>query len=417
MKFVGILSRPPITRVSKISSSTTVRTMRYPNSVVVRDRLSGHGTSEWLLFENPIAVVAALRLDEVMAALHTVAAYASRGFYAAGFVSYEASGAMDAASNTHSLEDMPLLWFGIYERREPLHPSYSDLPEYHLGVWRASVSVHQYRKAVAEIKEAIRRGDCYQVNYTFRLRNTFHGDPWGFFLALHQAQQSECSAYLNLGHRHICCASPELFFSLRDGILTCRPMKGTAERGSTPSEDIKMEQWLASSTKDRAENVMVVDMVRNDMARVAEPGTVRVEKLFSIERYPTVLQMTSTVSARVSASIPEIFRAMFPAASISGAPKLRSMQVIKSLESEARGAYTGAIGYIGPDGNSQFNVAIRMAVIDTQTHCAEYGLGSGIVWDSEADAEYGECRTKARILDLPTLSSSVGRPQRSAPAA
>ncbi len=391
--------------------------IRSQNSVVVRDQLSSSGTSEWLLFENPIAVVTTSRLDEVMPSLHEVEAYTSRGLYAAGFVSYEASGAMDTALATHSLKDMPLLWFGIYAHGEPLSPIYSDAPAFNLDVWRPSVSLHEYRNAVAEIRSAIQRGDCYQVNYTFRLHSTFRGDPWGLFLALHQAQQSDYSAYLNLGRRHICCASPEVFFSLQDGTLTCRPMKGTARRGSTPTEDLKMEHWLAASSKDRAENVMVVDMVRNDMARVAETGTVRVGKLFAIERYPTVLQMTSTVSARVSASIPEIFRGMFPAASITGTPKISSMQIIRNLESNARGVYTGAIGYVAPNGSSQFNVAIRMVVIDTQTHSAEYGLGSGIVWDSDADAEYDECQTKARILDLPTFNSPAGGLQRSAPTA
>lgn len=391
--------------------------MRSPNSVVVRDQLSGNGASNWLLFENPIAVITASRLDEVMPSLHAVEAYTSRGLYAAGFVSYEASGAMDTAFHTHSLKDMPLLWFGIYAHGERLSPIYRDVPGFNLDAWRPSVSLHQYRQAIAEIKEAIRRGDCYQVNYTFRLRSTFHGDPWGLFLALHQAQQSDYSAYLNLGRRHLCCASPEVFFSLQHGTLTCRPMKGTARRGSTVSEDIEMEQWLAASTKDRAENVMVVDMVRNDMARVSEAGTVRVEKLFCIERYPTVLQMTSTVSARVLASIPEIFRGMFPAASITGTPKIRSMQIIRDLESDVRGVYTGAIGYIGPDGNSRFNVAIRTVVIDTQTHRAEYGLGSGIVWDSDADAEYDECRTKARILEQLISGSSAGGLQRKARSA
>lgn len=394
-----------------------MRMMRSQNSVVVKDRLSSNGTSEWLLFEHPIAVITASRLDEVMPSLQEVETYTSRGLYAAGFLSYEASGAMDAALDTRALKGMPLLWFGIYEHGKPLVPIYSDILAFNLDVWRPSVSRHQYRKAIAEIKEAIRRGDCYQVNYTFRLRSRFRGDPWTLFLALHQAQQSDYAAYLNLGRHHVCCASPEVFFSLQDGTLTCRPMKGTAGRGSTPAEDLKMEQSLASSTKDRAENVMVVDMVRNDMARVAEAGTVRVEKLFCIERYPTVLQMTSTVSARVLASVAEIFRGMFPAASITGTPKIKSMQIIRSLEPDARGVYTGAIGYIRPDGSSQFNVAIRTLAIDTHTHRAEYGVGSGIVWDSDADAEYDECWIKARILDLPTYGISVDGLRRTAGSA
>ncbi len=367
-----------------------------PHSVVIQDHLSA--VPQWLIFRNPIASITSSLVAEVMPCLREIEAQTAKGLYAAGFVSYEASAAMEPALETHLPSGIPAIWFGIYDAPEILILPKADSKAFDLGFWRPSVSLKEYRESIEQAKERIRRGDTYQVNYTLRLRNTFNGDPWAFFVELYEAQRSSYSAYINLGRFHICSVSPELFFSLEQGQLTCKPMKGTAKRGDTTLEDEASEQWLISSAKDRAENVMIVDMIRSDMGRVAAPGSVRVEKLFSIEKYPTLLQMTSTVTARTTAPISEIFRGMFPCASITGAPKVKTMQIIKQLEPDPRGIYTGSIGYISPDARSQFNVAIRTAVIDMQEKSAEYGVGSGIVWDSQADDEYAECQTKARVL-------------------
>ena len=333
-----------------------------------------------------------------MGCLREIEAHTVRGSYAAGFLSYEAAAAMDGALQVHPPKEVPLLWFGIYDRFEDFGPPTSSPDAFHMDPWNPSVSTRNYRKAIAQIKQYIRHGDTYQVNYTLRLNSMFRGDPWDFFVSLHQAQRSDYSAYIHLGRHHICCVSPELFFSLQSGRITCKPMKGTAKRGYTLAEDRQLEQWLALSTKNRAENVMIVDMIRNDLGRISETGSVRVEKLFSVEKYPTVLQMTSTITSRVSVPLSEIFRQMFPCASITGAPKVKTMGIIRHLETDARGIYTGTIGYVSPDSRGQFNVAIRTAVIDTQAHRAEYGVGSGIVWNSNADSEYKECQTKARVL-------------------
>lgn len=354
--------------------------------------------SSWLFFSRPIRVISTHQPEEVISCLHQVDAHTTGDFYAAGFITYEAAVGIDPALSAHPPNGLPLIWFGIYDQYEEFTPPDRGLPPYEIGAWKPSVSLQQYRTAIGEIKDAIRRGDTYQVNYTHRLRCSFQGDPWSLFVSLHRSQRSDYSAYINLGRYHICCVSPELFFYRQGSTVTCKPMKGTVKRGRFASEDLGLQEWLRSSIKNRAENVMIVDMIRNDLGRIAEVGTVRASELFSVEKYPTVFQMTSTVSACVSVRTPEIFQQMFPCASITGAPKIETMKIIRELEPDPRGIYTGSIGYIAPDSRSQFNVAIRTVVVDMESNSAEYGVGSGIVWDSDADDEYAECGAKAEVL-------------------
>ena len=236
------------------------------------------------------------------------------------------------------------------------------------------------------------------MNYTFPQYASFAGEPLAYFAELVAAQQAEYAAYLDIGRFAICSASPELFFELEGSHLHSKPMKGTAVRGFTLAQDKANIAWLAQSEKNRAENVMIVDMIRNDMGRVADVGSVTVPKLFEVERYPTLLQMTSTVEALTHASISQILANMFPCASITGAPKVRTMEIIKELEPQPRGVYTGSIGFWGPDGQAQFNVAIRTVLVDRERGQATYGVGSGIVWDSVAGDEFEECRVKSRVL-------------------
>jgi para-aminobenzoate synthetase/4-amino-4-deoxychorismate lyase len=206
------------------------------------------------------------------------------------------------------------------------------------------------------------------------------------------------AAYLDIGSHLICSASPELFFHLNGRTLLSKPMKGTAPRGKTLADDRAQMEWLQHSEKNRAENVMIVDMIRNDLGRIAEIGSVQVPHLFEIERYPTVLQMTSTVTAQTNVSFVQIMSALFPCASITGAPKVSTMRFIAELETTPRGVYTGAIGYLTPERIAQFNVAIRTVTIDREAGQAEYGVGGGIVWDSDAADEYRECEIKTRVL-------------------
>jgi para-aminobenzoate synthetase/4-amino-4-deoxychorismate lyase len=272
-----------------------------------------------------------------------------------------------------------------------------------LGVreWRPTLTRGEYARALCAIHEAIAAGEVYQVNYTFRLRAPYEGDLLPLFWQLYERQPVPYAAYLDTGAHAIASLSPELFFALDGECITTRPMKGTAPRGLTLADDLQHAERLTRCPKNRAENLMIVDMARNDLGRIARIGSVRVPRLFEAERYATLWQMTSTVVACTDAPLPEIFRALFPAASITGAPKIRATHVIHALERAPRGVYTGAIGVVLPDRRAQFNVAIRTLHYDKAAGQLEYGVGSGIVWDSEQVAEYEECLTKAQVLFAP----------------
>ena len=290
-----------------------------------------------------------------------------------------------------------MLWFGLYERAVEIdEPGWGS--GYSLGQWRPNIEREAYNRAFAEIKEHIASGHTYQVNYTFRLRTSFRGEPWALFGDLVLAQQQQYAAFIDTESFAICSASPELFFRLDGAALVSKPMKGTVGRGRTLAEDDEFAEWLRHSQKNRAENVMIVDMIRNDMGKVSSVGSVRVPRLFEVECYPTIWQMTSTVTSQTHASLAEIMTSLFPCASITGAPKVRTMQIIAALETAPRGIYTGCIGYIAPGRQAQFNVAIRTVLVDKSAGRAEYGVGGGIVWDSDPEEEYLECETKAGIL-------------------
>ncbi len=368
--------------------------------IILRDADDGR----WLSFAEPIRVIVARRVEEVVGALEEIdLAVDKDGFTAVGFLSYEAAPAFDSALRTHQPRDgVPLLCFGLFEGAART----SELPfarpgQHTIGEWRPTQSEAAHGESVRRIRDHIARGDTYQVNHTFRLRAPFSGDPRGLFLDLVRAQPESFATYLDLGDFVICSASPELFFRLDGDRLISRPMKGTAERGWSLETDRAQRAWLEASEKNRAENAMIVDMVRNDFGRVAREGTVKVSRSFEIERHPTVFQMTSTVEARTDASVTEIMAAAFPFASVTGAPKIRTMALILELENEPRGVYTGAIGIIEPGRKARFSVGIRTAVVERATGTIEYGVGSGIVWDSTAGDEYSECVTKARILSEP----------------
>jgi para-aminobenzoate synthetase/4-amino-4-deoxychorismate lyase len=357
---------------------------------------------EWLYFANPQRVIRAERLDEVRGALQEIERLIEQeNWHAAGFVSYEAAPAFDTALRVLSDGSFPLLWFGLYP--EPQSPQtsevFKDLGGLGMLDWLPSIERESYNTAIEKVKEYIARGRTYQVNYTMRLNAEFSGGrgAWEFFQHLAQSQ-NKYAAYLDTGRFVICSASPELFFKLNGDRIYSRPMKGTVKRGRTTLEDREQAEWLKASLKNQAENVMIVDMVRNDLGRIARMGSVQVPDLFTIEKYPTLFQMTSTVQAKTDASLTEIFSALFPCASITGAPKVSTMDIIAELETTPRKLYTGSIGYISPNRKAQFNVAIRTAIIDKETASAEYGVGGGIVWDSTSADEYSEALLKARVL-------------------
>lgn len=379
------------------------------NEVLLREN------DQWLYFAQPHQVIQAQALQEVIPALRQVQDLVeSRNWYAAGFLSYEAAPAFDSALQTRPSTGFPLLWFGLYPPPRLVSLPEPAAPKPALA-WSPTVDRHTYTAAIAQIKDHIARGRTYQVNYTMRLRADFNAEPWEFFLHLAQSQNNH-AAYVDTGRFVIASASPELFFALDGETITCRPMKGTARRGRTTREDREQAEWLKASEKNRAENVMIVDMIRNDLSRIARIGSVRVPELFTIEKYPTLWQMTSTVTAQTSAPLTEIFKALFPCASITGAPKVSTMKIIAALETTPRCIYTGAIGYIAPRYKASFNVAIRTIQIDRQTQTAEYGVGGGIVWDSTSADEYAEALLKARVLTETAPSFSLLETMRWTPA-
>ncbi len=357
---------------------------------------------QWWRFEAFERAVVAWRADEVAAAVREVErAVEEDGLLAAGYLAYEAAAAYGLSVHPPPPDGPPLLWFGLFHRRAAILAASLSDGRYHFGEWQPALDFPAYAAALKRIKAAIARGDTYQANFTFPLRADFAGDPRALFAALSAAQRAEYGAYLDLGRFVICSASPELFFR-RDGErIESRPMKGTAHRGLTAAEDRAQIEWLRRSEKNRAENVMIVDMIRNDLGRVARVGSVAVPQLFAVERYPTLLQMTSTVTALTDAPLSDVLAAAFPCASITGAPKKRTMELLRELEVGPRGVYTGAIGVVLPGRRAQFNVAIRTAIIDRARGAAVYHVGSGVVWDSDAAAEFEECRLKARVLSAP----------------
>jgi len=357
---------------------------------------------EWLYFSNPIRIHIAQNLESVDKVLCAVEKeIGQNNLHAAGFLSYEASPAFDSALITHAPTRFPLVWFGIFKepKRISLPSCVNDNP-FHME-WKSSLSEKEYSQSFQKIKEWIQSGDTYQVNYTFRLKASFSDDPWQLFLNMIRVQGYGYGAFVNIDKWAICSASPELFFSLDGETLISRPMKGTVPRGVDLADDRRQSEKLTKSFKNRAENVMIVDMVRNDMGRVCSDCDVTVTGLYELEKYPTLWQMTSSVKCVTKSGLKDLLRALFPAASITGAPKIRTMQIIADLESTPRQIYTGTIGYFSPGRKSQFNVAIRTVMINKKNETAEYGVGGGIVWDSERRDEFDECYTKAMILTNP----------------
>jgi para-aminobenzoate synthetase/4-amino-4-deoxychorismate lyase len=364
--------------------------------VVLRDATAG----EWLVFAGPEQVCVARNHADVLDVLaNACRRVEEEQLYAAGFVCYEAAAAFDPALITRNYGPLPLVCLGLFRNPERIdHLPAARMPG-SAHVWTFAGRREDYLETIAGIKLEIAAGNTYQVNYTVRQHAEDIEDAWNLFLAT--ATDAPYAAYIECADYAIVSASPELFFDLDGDRLLCKPMKGTAARGMTCAEDREKRQNLYESAKDRAENVMIADMVRNDIGRIAMPGTVTAETLYDIEKYRTVWQMTSTVTASTRSSVVDIFRALFPSASVTGAPKVASMKLIAALESSPRQIYTGAIGYMGPHRRARFSVAIRTALIDRKTRTGVYGVGGGIVWDSDAADEYQECLNKARVLATP----------------
>ena len=357
------------------------------------------GQQSHMHFSDPYKVFVAETIEEVIPALKKVQHAVAKGFYAAGYLSYEAAPAFDSTFVTRNKGKMPLVWFGIFDQ-----PDSEALPPtggaFYISEWRPVISAADYDNGIRAIKAAIEKGITSQVNYTIRLNAKFSGDDVAFYEQLSRMQTANYSAYLNIGRFRVLSASPELFFHWDGEQLVTRPMKGTMARGRWLEEDRAQMTSLANSEKNRHENTMIVDLLREELASIAEAGSLNVPSLCEVERYPTVWQMTSTIVARTRPDVTllDIFSALFPCGSITGTPKTKTMALIADLETLPREVYCGAIGFIRPSGEATFNVPIRTVVIDKQEGIATYGTGGGITAASVAEEEYEEVQVKSAIL-------------------
>jgi para-aminobenzoate synthetase/4-amino-4-deoxychorismate lyase len=383
--------------------------------------------------EGPRAVHVATRLDEVVGVVAEADRAAARGQWAAVLIAYEAAAAFEPAMPSAARADaeasgLPLAWVAVFDEssvfRRPRHaPPHASARVPGAAVspapWRPSLTRERFAAAIDRVAAFIAAGDTYQVNYTFALEREGAGpiepgdlDAW--LDALCAAHEAGYGARLDLGDFVVLSASPELFVERRGDRLHARPMKGTSPRGRWLAEDLARRDALVASPKAQAENVMIVDLLRNDLGRIAATGSVRVPALFAAEPYPTVWQLTSTIEATLPPTPPgapaigivDLMRALFPCGSVTGAPKIRTMEIIAALEPEPRGVYTGAIGLVRPGGDAAFSVAIRTLVVHRQTGRASLGIGAGIVADSRADEEYDECLLKGAFVDAQPLAGA-----------
>ena len=350
----------------------------------------------WEFFDNPLAVLIATKAEEVRSVLDQVETATQQGYQCVGYVAYEAASALDTSLTVHPSK-RPLAVFGIFKSCQRLTTLPSNKPS---AVWlRPVMSCEQYTSKIQAIKTLLAHGESYQVNLTHTLQGTYEGEPLDLFATLYDAQPTAYAAFLQLNDLAIASVSPELFFCLDGDQITTQPMKGTAPRASNAEEDLANKHALENSEKDRSENIMIVDMIRNDLGRICQPGTITADNLFAIESLPTVWQQTSSVSGKTEARFSDILSTLFPCASITGAPKKRTMEIINALEDDARGIYTGCIGVLKPNRSMRFSVAIRTLVLDTDTRSASYGIGGGIVWDSAPLSEWQESLDKSKLLN------------------
>jgi para-aminobenzoate synthetase/4-amino-4-deoxychorismate lyase len=378
------------------------RSLRNPPDALVLQTLidfaepRGDGATRLrVAFGAPSRVLVARTAEEVKPVLEAVQALSREGRWCVGCLRYEAAAAFDPAFAVHAGEE-PLAWFGVHDAAVPW-PDATAGPVPPVD-WQAGLSRAGFDRNIEAIHRAIANGELYQLNYTAPLRAEFRGDARDWFMALRKAQPNGYAAFIDTGDEQVLSVSPELFFDWQDERILARPMKGTAPRGATTAEDEAMALRLRTVPKERAENVMIVDLIRNDLSRVAQPFSVRVPRLFHTEALPTVWQMTSDVEAKVrdGVSLVDVFSALFPCGSITGAPKVGAMRMIRALEPEARGVYCGAVGVVRPGGHATFNVPIRTVTLrGTQARC---GIGSGITADAQADAEWDEWRHKRAFL-------------------
>jgi len=387
-----------------------------PPFVLLEDSKLPNRKNPGLLFQNPVEILECTWLDDVPAMLDRIEMALDKGFYLAGWFSYESAMPLHPTLGDKSipLSQEPLIWFGVFQKPEVLSSAKLDIlfsakdllsgNSGFQGDHTPSEQEQEFEQAFAAIQTYISNGDVYQINHTFRLGLKTSGPGKQLYSRLRRAQPVPYGAYIDSGEWQALSLSPELFITCRDGCLMSRPMKGTAKPGLNMEENLKRMKELELDEKNRAENLMITDLIRNDFSRICRPGTVKVTKLFDVEYFSTVLQMSSEVSGELikGTKFSEIFKALFPCGSITGAPKIRAMEIIHETEKSPRGIYTGAIGFLGPTGDFSFNVPIRTVVLNNKGD-GWLGIGSGIVADSQAGDEYKECLLKADFLNRPYI--------------
>lgn len=358
------------------------------------------------LYQAPARVIEVHDIAAIAPALADIRAAIAAGQHAAGYLAYEAAAAFEPVLGEPNGRIGPLLWFGLFDGFTEI--ASADVPELlpdPAGAWIGMpdplIDRANYDSKLADVLALITAGDLYQTNLTFPSTVPIEGSPLAIYAQLRARSGAGYGAVVSTGHDTLLSLSPELFFALDDKKLRCQPMKGTARRGNTPAQDEAIATTLAADPKQRAENLMIVDLMRNDLSRVAVAGSVSVPQLFVVETYPTIHQMVSTVTADLAPGkdAVDVMAALFPCGSITGAPKIRAMQAIAGIEQGARGPYTGAIGRFDPSGNAMFNVAIRTLLIRNGEDHALFGAGGGIVADSQADEEWDEARAKGGFLN------------------
>ncbi len=387
---------------SKQSPDIQISDLRRADPVVFLDTASAEGSgAKMLLFEKPILEIVAYDPADVSLAFDQIEEL-SEQFWLAGYVDYTAFHSVLGVSlrRQRASEALPLMWFGVYEKpreAEAVNTSGCFAPKMNVS---ASLDYCEYERQLAAIKQYIKEGETYQVNYTFDVLVAANASAEYLYGYLREFQKTPYCAFLSAGGREILSFSPELFFQRQQERMSVQPMKGTAARGESEDSDAQMRCQLAGDEKNRAENLMIVDLLRSDLGRIAQTGSVVVESLFDVETHSTLHQMTSRIHAQLKADTTyfQIFEALFPSGSVTGAPKLRTMQIIDQLETGTRGIYCGAIGYIAPQGRAMFSVPIRTLQRPVGSQDWQYRVGSGIVWDSKTQAEWDEVQLKTKFL-------------------
>ncbi len=396
---------------SRTTKSPAAGTGGLAETFVLIDNSTGKGAPS-LLFTHPHEIISATTPEEAGPAIARLEEALGMGRYAAGFFSYELGYALEGkiAKLMPATRTVPLVWFGVYD-------SPREMTEHEVDRW---LTTHTrsgsyqftdvtrgwdrdaYVARFREVQEKIRAGDIYQLNLTFKAHFKLTGSPLTFYRDMRQRQRVYYAGIVDTGEVTVLSASPELFIEKEGRRIVTRPMKGTAPRGVTPEADAEARRVLATDIKQRAENLMIVDLMRNDLGRISETGSVHVPDLFTVETFRTLHQMTSGVEATLERNVTliDLMRAVFPPGSVIGAPKIRAMELIAGYETEPRGVYCGAIGFFGPGGRARFNVAIRTPVIFRDGR-GEMGIGSGVVYDSDAEREYAECLLKMKFLTDP----------------